>query len=226
MIIASKDNSTVKRFGKLHDRKERDKSGKYLIEGYRAVKDSLPYIGGAELLLSESASEKFSAEFSEFDSAVCTDRIFSSVSDTETSQGVLCIADKKLSEQNYEAKYALFLDRIRDPGNMGTIIRTALAVGFNEIYCLDCVDPYNPKVVRSAMSAVSRVNLHLVEEEELSRLKENGYTIICADMGGQSVFDCEAAPQKICLIVGNEANGVSEDIITMSDIVPACMIGQ
>ena len=114
---------------------------------------------------------------------------------------------------------ALFLDRVRDPGNMGTIIRTALAVGFNDIYCRDCVDVYNPKVVRSAMSAVSRVNTYEVDEQFLSSLKENGYTVLCADMQGESIFEYNITSEKLCLVLGNEANGVDDSVLLQSDTV-------
>ena len=111
------------------------------------------------------------------------------------------------------------MDRVRDPGNMGTIIRTALAVGFKDIYCRDCVDFYNPKVVRSAMSAVSRVNAFEVDEQILSRLKSYGYTVLCADMDGDSIFEYNIKSDKVCLVLGNEANGVDDEVLALSDTV-------
>lgn len=219
MVIRSKDNSFLKTVAKLKDKKFRDSSGKYVIEGYRAVKDSLPFLSGAQLLLSESACEKFSSEFSDTGFYVCTDELFKQICDTENTQGVLCVSDKKIDSPEYKTQYVLLLDRIRDPGNMGTIIRTALATGFKDIFCVDCVDPYNPKVVRSAMSAVSKVNLFKVDYNCVKKLRQNGYKVFAADMGGVNVFVTDLRFDKCCLVIGNEANGISEAIITASDEV-------
>ncbi len=215
MIITSLENSIVKSIGKLKDKKYRDESGKYLIEGYRSVKDSLPYLEEYSLILSESAVEKFGNEFEKF--TVVSDIIIKKISDTPQTQGVLCIAKKPYNAPKFLHTYALFLDRIRDPGNMGTIIRTALATGFTDIYCCDCVDVYNPKVVRSAMSAVSRVKIFDVDELFVDKLKTNGYKLVCADMDGESIFTSDFSNQKIALVIGNEANGVSDYLREISD---------
>jgi TrmH family RNA methyltransferase len=219
MVITSKDNSIVKLASSLKDKKAREQSGKYLIEGYRSVKDSIASLCGATVLLSESASQRFGNDFSACETVVISDKIFSRVADTDSSQSVACIADMIIREPKYESKYALFLDRVRDPGNMGTIIRTALATGFVDLYCYDCVDVYNPKVVRSAMSALSRINVFKVDEGEIERLRTHGYTLACADMVGENIFDATLTENKICLAIGNEANGLSESIISAADRV-------
>ena len=122
------------------------------------------------------------------------------------------IIEQKPSNNNY----CLFLDRIRDPGNLGTILRTAVACGFNDVYCYSCVDLYNPKVVRSSMSAILKLNVIESNEEVLSRLNEYGYEILCADMNGENIFDCSFLDKKVCLIIGNEANGVSDTVLSKS----------
>lgn len=219
MVITSIDNPKLKSIRALKEKKYRDEYGKYVIEGYRIVKDSLPYLTGAELVVSKSAYEKYSNEFPDYDFVVVNDNLFVKLCDTENTQGIICVVDKKSVVPDYKNRFALFLDRIRDPGNMGTIIRTALATGFTNVYCYDCVDFYNPKVVRSAMSALSRVNVFKSEENVLETLKDNGYTVFAADMGGESVFGHEKTYQKACLCIGNEANGLSDGVIAMSDEV-------
>jgi TrmH family RNA methyltransferase len=217
MLITSKDNLQIKEAAALKDKKARFEQSRYLIEGYRCVKDSLQHLNNPTIFLSETAYARFNGEFDGYELLVCTDKVFSKITDTDNSQGVVCIADIPKKTPDYQSKYALFLDRVRDPGNMGTIIRTALAVGFNDIYCYDCVDAYNPKVVRSAMSAISRVNLFDLGADELSTLKQNGYTVFCADMNGKSVFSESLNADKICLVIGNEANGVLDEIAQYSD---------
>lgn len=219
MIITSLDNATVKSVAKLRNKKYRDEQGKYLIEGLRSVKDSFPYLSEPLLVFSESGFAQYGDGFENCEKIVCTDTVFNKIADTENSQGIICVAKKQSVMPNFACDRALFLDRVRDPGNMGTIIRTALAVGFNDIYCRDCVDVYNPKVVRSAMSAVSRVNTYEVDEQFLSSLKENGYTVLCADMQGESIFEYNITSEKVCLVLGNEANGVDDSVLLQSDTV-------
>lgn len=219
MVITSVDNQKIKTIRALKEKKYRDELGKYHIEGYRVVKDSLDYLSEPELIFSESSFNKYADEFPGRPHIVVADGVFAKLCDTENNQGVICVANIKKTTPDYNAEYALFLDRIRDPGNMGTIIRTALATGFIDVYCYDCVDCYNPKVVRSAMSAISRVNIFKSDESTLTQLKENGYTIISADMGGANAFKYEKKLKKVCLCIGNEANGLSDNVITASDEV-------
>lgn len=219
MIITSKDNQKVVFASSLKDKKAREEQGKYLIEGYRSVKDSLEFLTNPVIFLSETAFKKHSEDFALFETIVCSDKVFSKISDTDSSQGVACIADIPKLTPSYKSKYALFLDRVRDPGNLGTIIRTALAVGFNDIFCYDCVDAYNTKVVRSAMSALSRVNIYSVALDEVSKIKDNGYKFVCADMNGENVFEGNYQFEKVCLAIGNEANGLLDEIVEQSDKV-------
>lgn len=219
MVITSVDNQKIKTIRALKEKKYRDELGKYYIEGYRVVKDSLDYLSEPELIFSESSFNKYADEFPGRPYIVVADGVFAKLCNTENNQGVICVANIKKATPDYSAEYALFLDRIRDPGNMGTIIRTALATGFIDVYCYDCVDCYNPKVVRSAMSAISRVNIFKSDASTLTQLKENGYTIISADMGGANAFKYEKKLKKVCLCIGNEANGLSDNVITASDEV-------
>lgn len=219
MVITSVDNQKIKTIRALKEKKYRDELGKYHIEGYRVVKDSLDYLSEPELIFSESSFNKYADEFPGRSYIVVADGVFAKLCNTENNQGVICVANIKKATPDYSAEYALFLDRIRDPGNMGTIIRTALATGFIDVYCYDCVDCYNPKVVRSAMSAISRVNIFKSDESTLTQLKENGYTIISADMGGANAFKYKKKLNKACLCIGNEANGLSDNVITTSDEV-------
>lgn len=218
MLITSLDNNTIKKIASLADKKKRDETGLYVVDGYRAVKDSLPYLDSPTLVFSEKGYATYGDELkTENDFLICSDKVFAKVSQTENAQGVIAVAKKKFSAKIFESPTALFLDRIRDPGNLGTIIRSALATGFTELYLYDCVDAYNPKVVRSAVSAVSRVNLIEADYSVIDELKERGYAFICADMGGVNVFEA-TLPDKLCLCIGNEANGLSDDARSKADV--------
>ena len=102
----------------------------------------------------------------------------------------------------------LLLDGVSDPGNLGTIIRTANAAGYCDIYLRNCADPFAPKCVRATMSGIFFVRLHIGE----GVLQALGDTpLVCADMGGENVFSF-SPPQKFCIVIGSEANGVSAEV--------------
>lgn len=213
-MITSNDNNLIKKITKLSNKKYRDEYGAFIIEGYRSVKDSLSLLKVETVVLSESAQLKYENEFNDYE--VVTDKVFSKISETENSQGVLAVVQKK-QPLPINSDYCLFLDRVRDPGNFGTILRTAVACGFNTVYCNDCVDTYNPKVVRSSMSAIAKLNIINANESVLDELKNKGYLIVCADMNGIDLFKTSINDKKICLIAGNEANGVSDLVISKTD---------
>ena len=212
-IITSLSNNLIKKASSLQYKKYRDEMGLFLIEGYRNVKDCINLMQIENVILSQSAYEKFGEEFA--NCVVVQNKVFEKIATTSSSQGVVAIA-KIIEQKPSNSEYCLFLDRIRDPGNLGTILRTAVACGFNDVYCFSCVDLYNPKVVRSSMSAILKLNVIETNEDVLSQLNEYGYEILCADMDGENIFDCSFLDKKVCLIIGNEANGVSDTVLSKS----------
>ncbi len=214
--ITSTDNKRIKDVCRLRERRWRSDCKKYITEGYRNVKDSLPYLTGAEIYVSQSSFEKYSKEF-DID-VICADNVFAKISETENSQGILCVSDIPQDKFDDE-KDCVYLDGVSDPGNAGTILRTCLATGFDNVIFADGVDCYNPKVVRSAMSAVCKLNISSGKADMLFELKKKGYKLICADMSGKNLFDCDFGDCKKCLIIGSEARGVGKDILLNSDEV-------
>ena len=210
-MITSTDNNLIKKVAKLADKKYRDEYDCFVVEGYRSVKDSLSKLEVEKILLSESAYKKYAGEF---DCEVVSDKVFAKIASTESSQGVICVAKRKPTAQNF-GELCLFLDEVRDPGNLGTILRTAAACGFNTVITKNCVDVYNPKVVRSSMSAISVLDFMEEGSRILEVLSGKGYSVLCADMDGESVFSDNFRAQskkKVCLVVGNEANGVTDEV--------------
>lgn len=140
-----------------------------------------------------------------------SDDAFRFLSDEKTPQGILCrvkIPQRKLVAPEGRC---LFLDGVSDPGNLGTILRTANAAGYGEVYLTeDCADPYAPKCVRASMSGVFFTKIYRASRSEiLSVLRDN--PIIIADMGGANVFSFDP-PTSFALVIGNEGNGVSEEV--------------
>ena len=113
---------------------------------------------------------------------------------------------------NYLTDKVLILDNIQDPGNMGTLLRTSAATNFKSVLLINCVDIYNDKVLRSTMGGIFRVNCIQIKAEELQQLKENNYCIFKADMKGENIFNYSKPVKPFALVIGNEANGVSQQV--------------
>ncbi len=178
------------------------------------------------------------------DHEIMTDRVFAHVSGTVNSQGImgvfrmpeyrmedyiikddpLAAADKPESRKSR----ILLLDRIQDPGNLGTILRTAEAAGFDLIILNSgCVDIYNPKVVRSTMGAIYRMPFVYAGDlsETIGLLKENGYRVSGAYLESSVEYTAAVYPSKTGIVIGNEANGISREVIEACDErirIPMC----
>ncbi len=214
MIISSKENQTVKFVKKLVDKKFRESSKKFIVEGLRSVRDILSHSPEliSLILVREDKAGLFENE------VVVAERIFETISETEASQGVLAVVDIPQSKQ-ISCDSVLYLDGIRDPGNLGTLIRTACAAGYNDIILSSCADPYSGKVVRSTMSAIVKVNIVTGSEAEIIGLKKSGYTVICADMSGDDLFlSNKPVGSKICVVIGSESNGVGTEVRRLCDM--------
>lgn len=214
-IISSSSNRIFKRITKLKQKKYRDEFGEFYIEGFRNVYDTFCACPESvvTVVLSESAYADFGEKFSSCDVCVLSDVLFDKLSDTDSMQGVLSV--NKIPPYVFPtSERCILLDRVRDPGNVGTILRTAVACGY-DVVLNNCADVYSPKVTRSGMSAVLKCGL----SADISHveLKKSGYELIVADMHGENLFEAAAPRGKYCIVIGNEANGVSEEIMSDCD---------
>ncbi len=216
MVIVSRQNPTVKELASLKEKKGRRERGTFLVEGGKMVAECAAC--GMEItrliVRADYAGETFG-----FPTVTLGEEAFSAVSDEKTPQGV--VAEVKIP-QNAVAppqRRCLFLDGVSDPANVGAIIRTAVAAGYREIYLADCADPYSPKSVRASMSGVFYAKLMRGTREEILQALE-GVSLIAADMGGEDVFSF-APPEKFCLAIGNEGNGLSGAVRARADFTVA-----
>lgn len=210
MIITSLDNAKIVEVAKLSDKKHRKQSGKYVIEGVRLVNDAFKY--GANVVsvfVKESVADSFGYE----NQIVVSDKVFAKMSDTVNAQGVLAVAQRKTIALRKPIGNCLILDQLQDPGNVGTLIRTAVACGFTDIYAVKSVDLFSPKVLRSAMSAHFCINLHESESMQNVFALLDDVEILAADMYGENVFSAKVSSQ-CALVVGNEGNGISDYVKT------------
>lgn len=229
IVIESKDNSKVKLINSLKAKKYRDKHKLMIIEGLRAVKQlieskiSLEMIVFSESMYLESEDcKKIHMEHDDI-SIIIKDNIFSQLSDTVNTQGVIAISKipKYEIDEFYKAEKSriLLFDRIQDPGNAGTLIRTADAAGFDAIFVIKgTADLFSPKVNRSAMGSNLYVPIIEVSEEELHNFQKYGFEILATALDRNSFEYDDVNYSKKCIIVlGNEANGVSESILAFAD---------
>ncbi len=205
MVITSRSNPTVREFAKLGDKKYRKETGKYLVEGTKPVREGIT----AGCRIDKVVCTGDNAAL--FDGAVVvSDEVFSYISSEKTPQGVIASVQIPQNPISRPSERCLLLDRLQDPGNIGTIIRTANAAGYREIYMINCADPYSPKAVRASMSGIFFAEIMQGAEEEILDVLD-GVPLICADMDGEDIFEF-SPPEKFCLCIGNEGCGISSAI--------------
>ena len=210
-FIKSTSNSRIKAVCALKDSKARRESGRFVAEGVRIVKDAT--FAPIELYVTESHVD-FAKNYESVCPVFCvTEEVFLKLSDTKSPQGVLGVYNiPDTTATAPKGDYSIVLDGVKDPGNVGTIIRTAPACGFKDIYLIESADPFSPKVVRSSMGGVFRSNIYIGEREEIISVLKGSQANICAlDMGGESVFDANLS-LPVALVVGSEAQGVSREM--------------
>ena len=222
--ITSSKNEKFKYFKALKSKKSRMDYKKYTVEGIKSVSDALAASRSIfALLLSESFSQSGVFEIDDsINTYIISDEIFASLSSTETPQGIIAVIN--MEEKNLVSdvnKAYIYCDRIQDPGNLGTIIRTADAAGFGGVLMSeDCVDLYNPKTVRSSMGSFFHTDVYEdISTENLKELREQGFSLVCGVLTDNTVEYTEADFKKpVIIIIGNEANGICEEILKLSDI--------
>lgn len=220
--ITSADNKIYKQAKKLLSRSERYKTGLYIAEGRRIVQDAVE----AEAVSHIFVSADYEGEMYDVDTYRISDRMFVALSDTETTQGIIAVCKMKsynLADINGDT--LLVSDGVSDPGNLGTLIRTAECAGVTGIVLLKgTVDPYSPKVVRSTMGSVFRLPIYFAVAEDVKKhLSDYNLAVTVLD-GSENLYDI-TFKGKTAVVVGNEAHGVSPELIQMADIrlrIPMC----
>lgn len=240
--IHSHDNAIVKRVKQLHKKKYRELYKQYFVEGVRIIYDALEnnkeivHIIFCDTLYKTSGGESLLQMLDERNvSLYCVpEKMFMELSDTQNPQGIMAV----LSQAEYDLVdileqsngFFVVLDRIQDPGNLGTIIRTADAAGVDAVLMgKGCVDLYNPKTIRSTMGSVFHLPILTLgtTEEVVKTLKEKNVKIVSTGLETKEYYYDISYLHKMALIIGNEANGVLPEILADSDhIVKIPMMGK
>ena len=226
MIITSAGNEKIKSVIQLKEKaKVRKKEGCYIVEGSKMVLEA-PKQDIVQVYVSESFCKENPQMQKEYSPLVVADNIFKKISDTVTPQGVLAIVRQRhysfeqLMETIREGRNCfVVLDSLRDPGNMGTIIRTGEGAGINGIIMNNTsVDVYNPKVIRSTMGSIFRVPIVVVEDlpDTIKKLRSEGVVTYAAHLKGGN-YSREEFAEKTAILIGNEANGLSDEVAAEAD---------
>ena len=204
MKIESLSNAKVKNWNKLKEKKYRDEAGLFLIEGDHLIKEALKkQMVVSTIGLNETYDYTVNPE------------ILKKLSSQKSGTKEIAVV-KKIEEKKVEGDKILILDNIQDPGNLGTIIRSAVAFNISTIILSDdCVDLYNDKVIRSSEGMIFNINIVRKKLIEIiPKLKKNGYTVYATTVNGKGYFENDS---KIALVIGNEGNGIKEDILNLCD---------
>ncbi|EGS5728355.1 RNA methyltransferase [Clostridium perfringens] len=222
--IESKNNNLFKEIKKLKEKKHRIKSNKYLIEGLRFVEEAIKSkVSIDSIIFTESFKEKNPDLFLKINENIkliqMNEALLKQLCSTENPQGIVGV----INMQNKELKsgeLVVLVDKVQDPGNMGTIIRTAHAAGAAGIVMTKGnVDIYNDKTLRSTMGSIFYIPI--VEDNSLDfvkSLKKEGYKLVVSSLQGKNNFFEENLQGKVMIAVGNEGNGVSDEVYDIADI--------
>lgn len=211
-MITSTSNKIYKHTRSLYTKKYRYKYNEFIIEGYKLFNEAKrSNLNIKQIILREG--EDF------IDGCVYLDsKTFNSLSEMNNPEGIICVVD--FIKQTYiNADKILFLENINDPGNLGTIIRSAEAFGYNKIVLSDnSCDIYNLKTIRSAMGSLFRTNISYANIDVLKDYKSNGFKIYetSLEKNSKSILEIHNK-EKHVIIIGNEANGISEEIKKYAD---------
>ena len=212
----------------MKEKKFREESQEFLIEGEKIILEAIEEKAVIkEIIIDNRAKDdgKFSNEFLEkikaFEIVYVSQDIMQILSDVKTPQGVIAVVDKSSNDLNVDFSQDLFLilDNVQDPGNIGTILRTVDSLNLKQIIVKKgTCDIYNPKVVRSTMGAIFRVKVIEFNNicDIIKKLKDNNIKILATSLdGSSSIYNTDFI--KSAIIIGNEANGVSQEVLDISD---------
>ncbi|WP_372795779.1 TrmH family RNA methyltransferase [Pontiella sp.] len=231
--ITSSSNPLIKKLRALiTTKKNRQESGRFIVEGWRGIKTLLehdsPFYELEQIVVSNGWNGGTLPPHIE--TIKVPDHVFDKISDVRNAQGILGVVRKKAAPSRLpETGKFLLLDNLRDPGNLGTLIRSAVGSGFDGVLLYgDCVEPENPKVIRSTMGTFAFCPVWPISRDELSQGLENGYELcVTTGLGGENLYDAQFGA-KTLLVIGSEAHGVSDELFQRAakkitiPLQPAC----
>lgn len=212
-MITSLQNETIKEIMKLKQKKYRDEKDLFLVEGYHLVEEARK--ANCIQMLITTLEEKFVEK-----TLYVSDKVMEKLAFTKSPQPIMAICYKNKNQELLKAgKRYLLLDGLQDPGNVGTIMRTALAFGYDQIIMSkDCVDLYNDKVIRSTQGALFQMNTCIMElKEAITFLKQQGVKVYGTCLQNAQSIDQHQRYSQMAFVMGNEGQGVHQEILDLCD---------
>lgn len=212
LTITSVKNPQIAALKALKNRAARQEMGAYLVEGIKMAQEAVSRPGLARhLYVTQAALPLF--EGADCPMTLIADHVLAALCDTKTPQGVVCLVN--LPERASLGNRIIVMDGVQDPGNVGTILRTADAAGFTgALMSQACADPYSPKVLRATMGSIFRMPIQTVSDlpAALKELNAQGFATLSSQLDGEPFFERGSVGEKFALIIGNEGNGVSDEV--------------
>ncbi len=236
-LITSRTNSTIVKIGKLNNKKYRYEEKLFICNGIKLFLEAVKFGATIKYIVLNNQTKFDNDIIKQIKNCqnngvniLCvSEGVYSKLTEEISPQGIITVCsffDKKHrfftnAENGYFDNKIMLFESIRDPGNIGTIIRNAAAFGVDRlIFSQDCVDIYSPKVIRSAMGAVFKMNIDIVEnfDTAIRSLKESGKRILSAALGRKSlVLGEHKLSNNDVIVIGNEGHGISNETLNMSD---------
>lgn len=212
VIYTSINNSKIKELKKLQNKKYRDETNMFLVETKHLVKEAYDSGYLDELLVLEGSTFSLDVKTN-----YISENVLKYLSLMPSPSEVIGICKKR--EEKLNGNKILILDDIQDPGNLGTIIRSSVAFGVSTIVISKgCVDVYSDKVIRASQGMIFKVNIIRSDiKEVVNKLKAEDYKILGTKVDGGKEIKSVSKSEKFAIIMGNEGNGVSKEILNMCD---------
>lgn len=216
-MITSIQNTRIKEWRKLQMKKQRQKMKAFFIEGYHLIEEACKSDWNIMTLIIQEGV--FVPPWMEkYEKTYVTKNVFSHLSQTEAPQGVAAIVQMK-ETNTFSDGLILLIDAVQDPGNVGTMIRTAEAAGFQAVILGDgTVDLFNDKVIRATQGALFHIPIMQENLQQMVKtLKEKEYVVVASALERAVSFDQMKKEKKMALIVGNEGSGIKEELLLQAD---------
>lgn len=212
MVYTSLENSKIKELSKLKDKKMRDNSNLFLVEGEHLVNEAFNHGYLKTLIKLIGYNYDLKVETLEVN-----EKILKNLSSLKNTPSLMGVCEKK--HDQIKGDHLLILDEIQDPGNLGTIIRSAVAFNIDTIILSkNTVDLYNEKVLRATQGLIFSINIVRADlQEEIIALKKQNFKIYATKVNGGKTLKNIEKPAKFAIIMGNEGNGVSNSLLELCD---------
>lgn len=226
IYIESKDNNFLKSVKKLKEKKFRIKEEKFLLEGLRLVEEAIKSkVIVDNIIIDEKVKDKILEEhyiknYDEKKIVIMNSNLFAQITQTETPQGIIAVVKNSKEKSDMDGNFYVICDKVQDPGNLGTIIRTSHAAGVDGIILTKgSADIYNDKTLRSTMGSIFYVPVFYDDEDFtlIKSLQDKGFNLVVTSLKESRDFFDEDLRGKTMVTVGNEGNGVCDELISLAN---------